>query len=71
MFFLLVRLFVLGMWVVGVWKETYLVQRTGDGVTLWVTDGRVDLGGGEASEDGDDGSLGVHGVCLEFSWLCG
>lgn len=39
-----------------------LVQRTGDGVTAGVANWGVDLGGSEASEDGDDGSLGEH-VC--------
>jgi hypothetical protein len=45
--------------------QTYLVQRTGDGVATGLANGSVDLGSGEAGEESDDGSLGVHvdGCC--------
>jgi hypothetical protein len=46
--------------------QTYLVQRTGDGVASRLTNGSVDLGSGKAGEEGDDGGLGVHvdDVCV-------
>jgi hypothetical protein len=46
--------------------QTYLVQRTGDGVTSRLANGSVDLGSGKAGEEGDDGGLGVHfeGWCV-------
>jgi hypothetical protein len=40
--------------------QTYLVQRTGDGVTTGLANGSVDLRSGKAGEEGDDGGLGVH-----------
>jgi hypothetical protein len=40
--------------------QTYLVQRTADGVTTGLANGSVDLGSGKAGEEGDDGGLGVH-----------
>lgn len=39
--------------------NTYLGQRTSDGVTLWLADWGV-LGSGEAGEKGNDGGLGEH-----------
>jgi hypothetical protein len=39
---------------------TYLVQGSEDGVALGLADGSVDLRSGEAGEEGDDGSGGVH-----------
>lgn len=47
--------------------KTYLVQRTGDGVALWVANRGVELGSGNAGEE-DDGSVGEHGcfVCFVF-----
>jgi hypothetical protein len=38
----------------------YLVQGLEDGVASGLTNGSVDLRSGEAGEEGDDGSLGVH-----------
>jgi hypothetical protein len=48
--------------------QTYLVQRTGDGVTSGLANGSVDLGSGKAGEEGDDGGLGVHfeGWCVWY-----
>lgn len=48
--------------------QTYLVQRTGDGVASRLADGSVDLGSGKAGEEGDDGGLGVHfeGWCVLY-----
>lgn len=47
-------------------RKTYLVQRTGDGIAAGLVTNRwVDLGGSEASEEGDDGCLGEHGDGLD------
>jgi hypothetical protein len=43
-------------------QNTYLGQRTSDGVTLGLADWGV-LGGGQAGEKGNDGGLGEHVGC--------